>query len=320
MLWIVGGVILATAGTAVVTVARSWCPVAPIAMVQLLLPWWLVLTSAVAVVAAIEGTWVLVAVGALVVAGGITVMMPKLRRTPRRYDGVERPGSLTVVLANLYIDNDHPDDAIRQLLESSPDVLVMTELSTGLLEDFDRVGGADRYPNRSHPAPIQGEYAVGIFTALDIEHPDVWQKGELEVVEATVAVPGGGQLRVIAVHPEAPVGAASFRRWRGQLRELRSLLDDARGATIVIGDLNSGTLQPPYEQLLRSSFRDAHDLLGVALRPSWGIAPWLPRWVPTMLARLDHLLISPDVAVERLDDLDAVGSDHRPFRAELVTP
>ena len=168
-----------------------------------------------------------------------------------------------------------------------------------------------------HPQPIKGEYAVGIFTALPVELASVWQQGPLEVVEATIGAAGTAGLRVIAAHPEAPVNAKAFRRWREQLGELRGVLDEATGATIVIGDLNSGTLQPPYERLLTSRFRDAHDILGTALRPSWGVAPWFPRWVPTLLARLDHLIVSDEVTVVSLEDLDAVGSDHRPFRAHL---
>ena len=72
------------------------------------------------------------------------------------------------------------------------------------------------------------------------------------------------------------------------------------------------------EHLFRSSSRDAHDEVGLALRPSWGVAQWLPRWFPTLLARLDYLLVRPEIVVVELEDLDAVGSDHHPFRADLA--
>jgi endonuclease/exonuclease/phosphatase (EEP) superfamily protein YafD len=39
--------------------------------------------------------------------------------------------------------------------------------------------------------------------------------------------------------------------------------------------------------------------------------------VPTFVARLDHLLVGPAVAVVELSDLDPIGSDHRPFVATL---
>ena len=317
MLWIIGGVVVGLAALSAASVALSWCPSAPVAMAQLLLPWWFVMTVVVVIVSAVRGTWGLAAIGAVVALGALLVMWPKLRRKRRpRQESVD--ASLSVVLANLYIDNEEPDEAIGQLFDQAPDVLVMTELTVELLDQFDRLGGAERYPNRIHPDPIQGEYAVGIFTALPFDRATVTQQGPLEVVEATVDVPGFARLRVIAVHPEAPVGAEPFRKWRHQLRELEGVLAEATGATIVIGDMNSGTLHPPYERLFRTRFRDAHDLLGTALRPSWGVAPWFPRWFPTLLARLDHLLVSDEVTVVSLEDLDAVGSDHRPFRAELA--
>lgn len=318
LMWIVGGIVFALTVLAAVTVLVGWCPSSPVAMVQMLLPWWVVLSTIVVAVAAVGQRWSLVALGAVVVAGASAVLAPKLRRKARDGHDPSAPTSLSVVLANLYLDNDEPEEAMHQLFETAPDVLVMTELTPDLVGRFDRAGGAERFPNRVHPEPIAGEYCVGIFTALSFEGSDVWERGPLEVVEATVDVPGGPALRVIAVHPEAPVGADAFRKWRHQLRELESVLDEAEGPTILIGDLNSGTLHPPYERLVRSTFRDAHDLLGTALRPSWGVAPWFPRWFPTMLARLDHLLVSPEVTVVGLDDLDAVGSDHRPFRADLA--
>ena len=51
---------------------------------------------------------------------------------------------------------------------------------------------------------------------------------------------------------------------------------------------------------------------------SAGVALWLPRWFPTLLARLDHLLVGDDVTVVDLEDLDAVGSDHWLFRARIT--
>jgi hypothetical protein len=39
--------------------------------------------------------------------------------------------------------------------------------------------------------------------------------------------------------------------------------------------------------------------------------------VPPVVARLDHLLVSPELEVSALSDLDPVGSDHRPFTARV---
>jgi endonuclease/exonuclease/phosphatase (EEP) superfamily protein YafD len=302
---------------ALVTERAGWCPDRVTAALQLLLPWWAILAVSVAIAAVVAEAWVFAAVALAVVVAIGAVIGPKiLRRRPDR-----RPPPMTTVcsvaLANLYLDNPEPDAAVRQLLAAAPAVLVLTELTPDLLAAFDAAGGADRFPNRIHRVPLHGEYEAGIFSVYPFAEARVHEVGPLRVVDAVVVLPDG-ELRVVAAHPEAPTTREGFRRWRHQLHALRGLLADAAPATIVLGDFNAGTLQPPYEALLRTPFRDAHDIVGSSLAPSWGVAPSLPRWVPTFVARLDHLLVGPDVDVVDVRDLDPIGSDHRPFVATLA--
>jgi len=287
------------------------------AALQLLLPWWTVLAVVVAVVGAIAGDPLLAAAGAaLAVAIGVVVGPKLLRRGRHRLPPVAST-TFSIGLANLYLDNPEPEAATRQLLAAAPAILVLTELTPDLLAAFDRAGGADRYPHRVHREPLDGEYEAGIFSVYAFVDARVHEDGELRVVDAAVELPDAS-VRVVAVHPDAPTNREGFRRWRRQLVALRALLRQATPATVALGDLNAGTLHPPYEALLRTPFRDAHDVMGSSLAPSWGVAPSLPRWVPTFLARLDHLLVGPAVTVVELRDLDPVGSDHRPFVATLA--
>ncbi|MGZ6929209.1 MAG: endonuclease/exonuclease/phosphatase family protein [Acidimicrobiia bacterium] len=310
--WLVIAVSLLASGTSL----TAWCPNPIVAALQLLLPWIVTLAAAVGIAALLLGAPAL-AVGALVaIVAAAPALAPKLTAhsgVAWHPDGVP---TLTVGLANLYLENPEPDEAIAQLLESGIDVLVMTELTPDLVDRFDRLGGASAYPSRVHPEPITGAYVVGIFSRTPLRDRRVEQLDSLRVVAGTW-VGEGRELAIRAVHPDAPTTMAGFRRWRRQLATLRALLDDLPVPAIVLGDLNAGSLQPPYERLVQGRFRDAHTVTGRALLPSWGIAARLPRWIPPVVARLDHLLLSPDVAVVALDDLERVGSDHRPFRAAI---
>jgi len=237
ILVVAGWLVVTIALSTTATVALRWCPNPLVAAVQLLAPWWSLPAALVAVIAALTSRVALAVAAVMVVSASLAILVPKLRRSrDRRSEDIEGTPT-TVALANLYLENEEPAQAIQQLLDASPDILVMTELTEQLIRKFDELG---------------------------------------------------------------------------------SLLAAADRPTIALGDFNSGTLQPPYERVLRTSgFRDGHDELGVALRPSWGVAPWLPRWFPTLVARLDHLLLGPRVTVHSLDDLDPVGSDHRPFVASI---
>lgn len=313
--WI--AVLLVPGVIGLVTERLSRCGGPVTAGLQLLLPWWVAVAVAVTAVAVITRTWWLAVAGALVAGAIAAVITPKLRRG--RQVRLTPSGSppFSIGLANLYLDNPEPEGAIEQLLAAAPAVLVLTELTPDLLAAFDRAGGADRYPHRLHPEPLEGDYEAGIFSVYPFAQAEVHVDGPLRVVDATVELPDAA-VRVLAVHPEAPTGREGFRRWRAQLATLRTVLERADPATVVLGDFNAGTLQPPYEQLLQTTFRDAHDALGRALSPSWGVAPALPSWVPTFVARLDHLLVGSAVDVVDLRDLDPVGSDHRPFVASLA--
>ena len=301
-----------------------WPPSAPdgattasTAALQLLLPWWAVLAVSVTAAAVVAEAWWLAVIAFAVVVGIGVVVGPKILR--RRPDRLPPPAVTvcSVALANLYLDNPEPEAAVRQLLAAAPAVLVLTELTPQLLAVLDAGGGTERFPHRIHREPLRGEYEAGIFSVYPFATARLHDAGPLRVVDAVVALPDG-ELRVIAAHPEAPTSRAGFRTWRRQLRALRELLNGAGPTTIALGDFNAGTLQPPYEALLRTPFRDAHDIVGSSLAPSWGVAPALPRWVPTFVARLDHLLVGPAIDVVEVRDLDPVGSDHRPFLATLA--
>jgi endonuclease/exonuclease/phosphatase family metal-dependent hydrolase len=315
-LWV--GLLLVPGVYALVTERLGRCDDRVTAGLQLLLPWWAVVAAVVAVIAVGARDLRLATASALVVVAIGAVIVPKVAR--RRREQPLPKGALTtfsVGLANLYLDNPAPADAARQLLAAAPAILVLAELTPRLLAAFDAAGGAARYPHRVHREPLRGEYEAGIFSVYPFARSSVHAHGPLCAVDAVVSLPEG-EVRVIATHPEAPTTRAGFRLWRAQLAALRSLLADAGPATVALGDLNAGTLQPPYEALLTTSFRDAHDVVGSSLAPSWGVAPSLPRWVPTFAARLDHLLVGPAIRVIEVHDLDPVGSDHRPFVAGLA--
>lgn len=280
---VVREIIIVAAFIGIATSLVRWSGNIVVAALQLLAPLTVLASAIIAVAAVITGHPLLAITGAIVVVLSLPLFIPKLVPDPSRHRTSDAP-TFTVALANLYFDN---------------------------------------------PEPVEGEYAVGIFSRTELESARVELHGDLQLIAATWvglresaatsdgATPRAGAVEVRAVHPDAPSTRTGFKRWRHQLRELRQLLRDLEGPAIVLGDLNAGTFQVPYERLLNRRFRDAHAVLGKAMKPSWGIAPWLPRWVPTLVARLDHLMISPEIHVRGLEDLDPVGSDHRPFRAEL---
>jgi endonuclease/exonuclease/phosphatase (EEP) superfamily protein YafD len=81
-----------------------------------------------------------------------------------------------------------------------------------------------------------------------------------------------------------------------------------------VGDLNATPWQPGFRKLTKAGWRDAADVVGQGLRPTW------PSWAPLALAPLDHVLVSGAVGVSGADTTDIRGSDHRALIVTLVVP
>ncbi len=109
------------------------------------------------------------------------------------------------------------------------------------------------------------------------------------------------------------VWAANYRQRRSQAELLAARISQPATRLILGGDLNAAEHSPVLRPLLASGLRDAFSTagrgygytLGHALRP--GIS----------LLRLDHVLVSADVGVERCFVGSSLPSEHRPVIADL---
>jgi endonuclease/exonuclease/phosphatase (EEP) superfamily protein YafD len=127
-----------------------------------------------------------------------------------------------------------------------------------------------------------------------------------------VATPGGA-LRVIAVHATWPLGPAVSA---ARAREFALIADTARTTTlplVAIGDFNVTPASPHFISLLeRGRLSDA--AAGRGWQPTWpSLLPWLG-------LRIDHALVSPQVAVNSYARHRVEGSDHRAIVVDLQVP
>ncbi len=80
---------------------------------------------------------------------------------------------------------------------------------------------------------------------------------------------------------------------------------------IIMGDLNSTQWSPYFQKLLQQTgLRDSQ--LGFGVQPSWQSTDWLLR-IP-----IDHILISPNIAVLNRYIGPSIDSDHLPVFAEIA--
>lgn len=276
--------------------------------VVLLIPWF------IAVFAAWSGHLLLMTVAVVLCVYHVTLLVPRLMSGPTPHWVAGAP-TIKVVVANVFVDNQTPADAARQLIDAECDVVVIVESTADFMKIFDEQGGADAYPNRIVDPDDASDYAVAIVTSRALgPRSEIRNLGPLRVVIAEVEMEGKSLL-IVALNPMATLDSGGHATWKQQLRALEDFLPTLVGPVVIAGDLNSTRFRPEFQQIMALGYSDAIDALGKGLSVSFKLAA---RNGIGGVVRLDHALTSPEVHGVAMKNLAACGSDHLPFQVELA--
>ena len=117
---------------------------------------------------------------------------------------------------------------------------------------------------------------------------------------------GAEPLTVFGIHLRTPIDSPRLKA--REIRWLGRRLSVIRGAVILAGDFNS----TPWSH----NFRNLSKVAG--LRKASGIYPtWPVSRLPLPQLAIDHILVSEEIAINRLSVGRRVSSDHLPVVAEL---
>jgi endonuclease/exonuclease/phosphatase (EEP) superfamily protein YafD len=159
--------------------------------------------------------------------------------------------------------------------------------------------------------PASGLHGTGLWSRTDVDGIAPIAGFSRPAIDATIEA-GASRIGITVVHlagePLRPGPA-----WRGDLRQLAERPAPAR-RSMIVGDLNASPWQPAFRRLTSSRWRDAADVVGQGLRPTW------PSWAPLPIVPVDHVLVTPDLGVSGADTTNIVGSSHRALIVTLVLP
>jgi endonuclease/exonuclease/phosphatase (EEP) superfamily protein YafD len=281
------------------------------------LPILLLAAWVVAIAAVLTDHWLLAAIGAALIVYHLAVVVPSLiaARKPR---WAKHAPTLEVVVANVFVDNKTPRDAARQLVATSADVVIVVESTAAFMATFDEAGGSDAYPSRVTDPDDHSDYAVTLASKRELgPRSRMASVGPLKLAIADIDV-GGVSTLVVALNPVATVDPGGHETWKEQIEVLRELVPTLSGPLIIAGDLNTTRYRPEFEELLELGLKDAFDSLGKGLDSSFKLgADGMLGKVGTV-ARLDHALVSDRVFPLAVEDLEACGSDHLPFKLRVA--
>jgi endonuclease/exonuclease/phosphatase family metal-dependent hydrolase len=134
---------------------------------------------------------------------------------------------------------------------------------------------------------------------------------EMEDHRLPGAIPGRGAIVVRLPFGDASVLVVMLHLSLGersramQLEYVKGLID-GEDHVVVMGDMNSHLADLLFDSPLAET----------ALRPAESVSPTFPSWRPSVA--LDHILVSPKLAIDKCEVLDCRLSDHRPISVSLT--
>ncbi len=222
--------------------------------------------------------------------------------------------SVRVLTVNAQLGEADGTDLVSTAVARDVDVLVVTEITPGLLAGMQRAGIDSALPFRAGE-PANGAEGTMVFATWELTDAQA-AATSLGSLRVSLAAPDGS-LALVAVHAAPPMGSAG--RWRADLETIGSA---AAGADLVVGDFNATLDHAELRAVLGPSSSELSDAVATAndgWRPTWpaGPARWYGVPVPR-LVQIDHVLVGKRLAVVGTNRVDVPGSDHSGVLAEVA--
>jgi endonuclease/exonuclease/phosphatase (EEP) superfamily protein YafD len=214
-----------------------------------------------------------------------------------------------VLTVNLHTDGADYESVAALIERERPDLVALTEIGPRTAPLVERV--RDLLPT-TLGGEREGPFEVLLLTRWRPEAYRVDRSVGPQFPVSRVRLCRETCLDVVALHAARPLDDGGS--WRSaQLALAARLAADREGPAVLVGDLNLTPWSPAFGRLLdASSLRDT--ALGRGIAPTWLSS------IPFIGLPIDHVLVSPDIAVQARRVGPDVGSDHFPVIAELVLP
>jgi endonuclease/exonuclease/phosphatase (EEP) superfamily protein YafD len=198
-------------------------------------------------------------------------------------------------------------DLAAEITQDHPDVVALEEVTSSDVEQLKLLPQL-AYLRYQLVRLGAGSAGMGLWSDRPLIDSSEWMDAGHPELRAGVRV-GPVTVSLLVVHTFIPFGL-SVARWKLELAGIARAADRLHGARIVLGDFNATSDMYEFDAILRSGLSDLAIDDGRGWKMTW--SPW--HWLPAV-ARIDHILISPDIAVISYQVGSEFGGQHHPLSA-----
>lgn len=216
-----------------------------------------------------------------------------------------RGAALRVAHSNLLHSNATPQQAVDDVFSTNADVIAFSEITAHLHLHAEQHVLAANWPHRVHEL-CDGPRGIALWSKFPLIDSSIEKMHDCNAAVATVHVSQDIFVRILAIHPMAPVSRQKTRDWAPSLRSIGTALSNSFHPAIAIGDYNATHWHPPMRQLYKRGLHSAHIRLGRIFASTFPVGARLRPFIT-----LDHALVTEDIVVHQVTHIRVSGSDHR---------
>jgi len=246
--------------------------------------------------------------GAFCQVAWIALLTFGLRRWHQKHRLVDASQLLTqlrVAHSNLLHSNLTPQQAVEDVFSTDADVIAFSEITTHLHFHAEQHIHAAKWPHRIHDLQ-EGPRGIALWSKFPLSESSIEKMHDCNAAVATVHITQNTYVRVLAIHPMAPVSRQKTRDWAPSLHSIGSALADSLHPAIAIGDYNATHWHPPMRQLYKQGLHSAHIRLGRIFASTFPVGRRIRPFIT-----LDHALVTENIIVHDVTHIRVRGSDHR---------
>jgi endonuclease/exonuclease/phosphatase (EEP) superfamily protein YafD len=235
-------------------------------------------------------------------------------KVPTAVNLKESDHKIGLLLSNVKMSNRKADPLLNLIQNKKPDLVLVMEVDKWWDEHLKVL--EKEYPF-SHHTINEVTYGMVLYSKFPLEEVDVnyLQNKKVPSFKSTVILDEDKKIIFHAIHPVPPTYFKDLPDNEGQqetaLQKLGSKLDNSQYPIIVAGDFNDVVWS--YVNKLTETENILFDVrVGRGFYNSYNAENIVMRWP------LDHIFVTKEFRLKKLERLPKIGSDHFPIFAELV--
>ena len=219
--------------------------------------------------------------------------------------------TFTVLSTNIHHGTADPAAVLALVERYEPDLLSVQELTPSFARELGDAGLGALLPH-SVLETHRNTSGAGLYSRLAMRKLPSPGRFVFRMPRAELTLPNGSRLRVVGIHPYPP----QLNRTSEWEEALESLPPAGAGTPwLLAGDFNATLDQSQLRDVLDRGYRDAGDVAGKGLEPTF---PREGHLIPPVT--IDHVLADERLGIVDYGVEELPGSDHRAIHAELALP